>query len=339
MAKQLIGSLSQEALRTLEEMGRHHRYADFRFRARGIVSLHAQCKPETIAQVLGVSVHSVYNWAKWWREDGLSGLLNGHKGGRPAKLTAELVDHASAIAAAEPLALAGIKQRLQECHPDAPDFSLYRLSARLKQRGLRFKRCRLSLKKKRPERDFAGEKANLDKLKEAAREGRIHLFFADASGMSTVPHVQRAWSLVGQPHRADACGPRKRVNILGALDYAANTLTYTLHEASIKRPDVVAFIDRLAQPHRDGKLTFVVLDNASIHRHIDAEKIRTWLGNHQLILFPLPPYSPELNLIEILWKQAKYYWREFTAWSKQNLLREVNDIFQAYGEKFEISYA
>lgn len=147
MAKQLILPLTQEELKTLEEMGRHHRYADFRFRARGIVSLHGQCKPGMIARVLGVSEHSVYNWAKWWREEGLTGLLNGHKGGRPAKLTTEVVDSASEIAAAEPLTLAGIKQRVRERHPEAPDFSVDRLSVRLKEHGLRFKRCRLSLKK------------------------------------------------------------------------------------------------------------------------------------------------------------------------------------------------
>jgi transposase len=150
MAKPLIASLTHEELRTLEEMGRHHRHADFRFRARGLVALHAQCQPGTIAQVLGVSVQSVYNWAKWWREDGLAGLLNGHKGGRPVTLTAELVDSAVEIATAEALPLAGIKQRMRERHPQAPDFSLDRLAARLKERGFSFKRCRLSLKKSAP---------------------------------------------------------------------------------------------------------------------------------------------------------------------------------------------
>jgi transposase len=195
------------------------------------------------------------------------------------------------------------------------------------------------VKKKRPERDFAEEKADLGKLKDAARKGQIHLWFADQSGMSAIPNVPRSWSPRGQPHEADASVTRKRVNILGALDYAANTLSYTLHEESIKRPDVVAFLDRLAHQHRDGKPTFVVLDNAPIHRHIDEEKIRTWLCDHQLILFPLPPYSPELNTIEILWKHAKYHWRKFASWAKPDLLREVNQIFQGYGEKFKIRYA
>lgn len=147
VAKQLIPSLTQVELTTLEEMGKHHPYPDFRFKARGILSLNAQHKPELIADVLGVTKQSVYNWAKWWRQDGLAGLLDGHKGGRPVKLTAKLVESAVAIATEEALTLAGIKQRVLERHPDAPDFSLDRLAARLKERRFSFKRCRLSLKK------------------------------------------------------------------------------------------------------------------------------------------------------------------------------------------------
>lgn len=47
----------------------------------------------------------------------------------------------------------------------------------------------------------------------------------------------------------------------------------------------------------------------------------------------------ELNLIEILWKHAKYHWRKFTTWTTKNLLREVGEIFEGYGSKFEIRYA
>ena len=77
----------------------------------------------------------------------------------------------------------------------------------------------------------------------------------------------------------------------------------------------------------------------TFHHHIDAEKIRRWMLDHQLILFHLPPYSPELNPIEILWKQAKYHWRKFTTWTKSDLFREANEILHGYGDEFEISYA
>ncbi|QFY42194.1 hypothetical protein F6R98_05735 [Candidatus Methylospira mobilis] len=42
------------------------------------------------------------------------------------------------------------------------------------------------------------------------------------------------------------------------------------------------------------------MDNASIHHSIEQEITDRWLVDHRLVLLYLPPYSPELNLIEIL---------------------------------------
>lgn len=142
MAQELIAPLTDQQLLTLTEVGRRHRFGDFRFRARGVIALNARIKPRLIAQVLGVSEKSVYNWAKWWREEGFDGLFDGHKGGRPAILTAELVASAIDIASAESLTLASIKRRVLERHPQAPDFSLDRLAARLNEHRRPFKRGR-----------------------------------------------------------------------------------------------------------------------------------------------------------------------------------------------------
>lgn len=43
------------------------------------------------------------------------------------------------------------------------------------------------------------------------------------------------------------------------------------------------------------------------------------------------PYSPELNLIEILWKQAKYHWRSLVTWARKNLRKEVQALFDGFG--------
>lgn len=175
-------------------------------------------------------------------------------------------------------------------------------------------------------------------MKQAASEERVHLLYLDESGMSNVPNVQRAWSPLGVPHSADASVSRRRVNILGALHYGKNQLEHVLHEGSVKRDNVIAFIDQLALTY-SGKPIIVILDNASMHHHIDEEKQREWLIKHQLMLWHLPAYSPELNLIEIVWKHAKYHWRKFTTWSKENLLEEVGNVFREYGVKYQISYA
>ena len=133
---------------TLEEMGARHRYAAFRLRAKGILSLNARHKPALIAVILGKTPQSVYNWAKWWREDGLVCILDGNKGSPPTKLTPAMLDTAEAVARQAALTLEEIKRRVCVEHPQAPDFSVGCLSAGLKGRGWSFKRTRLSLKKR-----------------------------------------------------------------------------------------------------------------------------------------------------------------------------------------------
>lgn len=147
MRQTLIMPLTAEQLLILGQVGRRHHFSDVRFRARGILALHARLKPGLIAQVLGVSEKSVYNWAKWWREDGYEGLFKGHKGGRPAVLTAALIASAIEIAADDSLSLADIKLRLLERHPHAADFSLGRLAVRLREHRAPGKRGGPALKK------------------------------------------------------------------------------------------------------------------------------------------------------------------------------------------------
>jgi transposase len=57
----------------------------------------------------------------------------------------------------------------------------------------------------------------------------------------------------------------------------------------------------------------------------------------RFILLFLPLYSPELNLIEILWKQAKHHWRAFATWAKQDVLQEVQALLGGFGTQFKFS--
>jgi transposase len=72
-----------------------------------------------------------------------------------------------------------------------------------------------------------------------------------------------------------------------------------------------AFIERFADPQR---LTLVFMDNARIHHSewFQAQRER-WLLKRVVVCY-LPTYSPELNLIEILWRKLKYEWLPLTAY-------------------------
>jgi transposase len=58
-----------------------------------------------------------------------------------------------------------------------------------------------------------------------------------------------------------------------------------------------------------------------------------------MVLFYLPPYSPELNLIEIVWKNAKYHWRRFVTWTKETIDAEIEKLLDGYGSEFQIEFS
>lgn len=175
-------------------------------------------------------------------------------------------------------------------------------------------------------------------MQTAALANQLSLFYLDESGFSNIPNVQRAWAPKGKPHAADASSGRQRVNVIGALEFNSGRLWYDLHSQAVKRPQVTELIDRIARREQRMPLTVVVLDNATMHHHFDSDKLDEWLIEHRLILLHLPPYSPELNLIEIVWKHAKYHWRRFITWSKEQLREEVAKLMDSVGHQFQIRF-
>lgn len=94
---------------------------------------------------------------------------------------------------------------------------------------------------------------------------------------------------------------RKRINILGALNFNQMDTITTLTEESCNSVKVVEFFEKIKETYSNKNIV-IVLDNASYNRSIYTRKYAEYYG---IELFFLPPYSPNLNLIERLWKFAK----------------------------------
>jgi transposase len=87
------------------------------------------------------------------------------------------------------------------------------------------------------------------------------------------------------------------------------------------------------------KRTVIVVDQASIHTS-DAvqDKLEEW-QQRQIEIFQLPSYSPELNLIEILWRFIKYEWIEISAYhSWQSLVQYVEKVLREFGQSYVINF-
>ncbi len=62
------------------------------------------------------------------------------------------------------------------------------------------------------------------------------------------------------------------------------------------------------------KPTTLVIDNASTHTsHEFNDILKGWKGKG-LTIYRIPPYSPELNIIEMVWRKIKYEWLPFSAY-------------------------
>lgn len=87
------------------------------------------------------------------------------------------------------------------------------------------------------------------------------------------------------------------------------------------------------------KRTYVLLDNAPVHRSQEfIVHMAEWVKRGLIVKY-LPSYAPELNLIEILWRFMKYYWLPFSAYmSFQCLLQAIEEILARFGTDYTIAF-
>ncbi len=114
-------------------------------------------------------------------------------------------------------------------------------------------------------------------------------------------------------------------------------IQYHITEGSIKTIELVKYLDNFCKIIT--KRTVIVLDNALIHRSkLFKSKISHW-QNQDLYIFFLPPYSPELNKVEILWRFIKYKWLPLDAFLNfQNLKERLNLVWNDIGSKWCINF-
>jgi transposase len=77
-------------------------------------------------------------------------------------------------------------------------------------------------------------------------------------------------------------------------------------EENINTEFILNFLEQLS--FKISRTTFIVLDNARIHKTKDSRQRIPYWQKRGLFLFFLPPYSPHLNIAETLWRELKKEW-------------------------------
>jgi transposase len=135
---------------------------------------------------------------------------------------------------------------------------------------------------------------------EEARQGLRQVLFVDAAHFVHASLLGVLWCLARMCVRA-ASG-RKRYNVLGALDCVTHQLSTVTNHSYINSSSVCSLLRAVAAAATPGIPITLVLDNARYQKCALVQDLAKQLG---IELLYLPSYSPNLNLIERVWKFVK----------------------------------
>lgn len=319
-----VRELSDEDRNWLIETWKGHRMHSTRVRALAILMSHRGCTIIEIASMLLVDEDTARKWINRWFNGKRENLEDEHRSGCPSLLTED--EQAATV------------EMIKE-HPSEPKVVINMINDQFgktigrdtlrriaKKAGMRWKRFRKSLKNLRDPLAF---QAARDELARLSGNPEINVAFFDESTFSLTAVVPYGWQPVGERTEIELSGKRSSIHVLAIENESGLTTSY-LHLGSINGSTIVEVIDDFARHIR--KPTVLVLDNASPHTCKEVLSHKQSWEDLGLVLYPLPPYSPELNAIEHLWKSVKYSQLPAAAWhGLDSLLQNLTSIFSRLG--------
>jgi transposase len=134
---------------------------------------------------------------------------------------------------------------------------------------------------------------------DAAQAGKGHVFFVDAAHFVLGTYLCCLWSF--ERIFVRAASGRQRFNVPGAWNAVTRELIAVTNTTVVNTITMCELLRKIAALGLSGPIT-LVLDNARYQRNAVVQDLAKGLG---ITLLFLPSYSPNLNLIERLWKFIK----------------------------------
>lgn len=169
----------------------------------------------------------------------------------------------------------------------------------LRRSGLRCQKVAQIPAKADPERQQAFLEEHLEARLEEAREGQAEVWFVDAAHFVMGAFLGWLWTKARVFVRTPS--GRQRFNVLGALNAVSHSIETVTNTTYITSSQVCQLLRQLREQAGE-RLVTVVLDNARYQR---CQLVMLCAAQLEIELLFLPPYSPNLNLIERLWKFVK----------------------------------
>ena len=308
--------------RELAELRTAHRQVrDVReaYRINAVILLGQGRTVADVADALLFDPDTVRSYFKRYKEGGLDGLLRMSYAGSEALLDAaqlaELDAHLQTRLYPSSEAVARwVEERWGVRYtPSGMTALLHRL-------GYRYKKAKLTPGKPDAER----QQAFVENYKHI-KEGGDPIYFMDATHPQHNPVIGCGWIKRGEDFPIKSNTGRRRLNINGAIEIATYSAEIRF-DVTIDAASTIALFEQIEKAHPNATRIVVICDNARYYR---SRAVQEYLTTSRIHLEFLPPYSPNLNLIERFWKFFK----------RQVLYNRYYETFEKYKDACQQFFA
>ncbi|AWM34470.1 IS630 family transposase [Hymenobacter nivis] len=293
-------SLSAPERAQLRQWQKQRRDNEGNVKVTVVLMLDAGWPVSTVAETLGLDEATVYRYAAAFAELGLAQYLAHEQPGYWGLLTSAQLAHLCRE----------VNTHLYTDCKNLQDWLRRTYQVAYSRSGLTdlLHRLGFTYKLTTPVPCQANAEAQTDFLDElAVREAHVErgeavLYYADAAHPTHNTRCTRAWCEVGKERPLLTVSGRERVNLNAALNAYDPTQVLLAETSCVNAQSTRRLYEQLLAAHPDKARVYVICDNA---RYDKNKELRAWLADKLICQVFLPPYSPNLNLIERFWKYLR----------------------------------
>lgn len=291
-------TLSKEKIAELEKLHRSLRDKHQADRVKAVIALSKGWSAAQVAQILLFDEKTSRHYFERYQQGSLQALLDDNYSGAEPKLNAHQMSELEGYL--EEYILPDAKSVI--AHIDklyGVRYSVSGVTDMLHRLGFSYKKPTHVPGKQDPVKQQAFVR-QYDRIK--ARKGENDpIYFADATHPQHNSIPSYGWIKKGQEKELKANCGRQRLNINGAINIETLEPTTGFYD-TINADSAIDLFSKIEAKHPDAETIYIIVDNA---RYYHSRLLKKTLKETKIKLIFLPPYSPNLNLIERYWKFFK----------------------------------
>src|ERR1700751_204045 len=279
-------------------------------RERAVRNVQNGESPEIVARIIGVNRSTMYGWLAQYRRGGWRALKAKPLFGRPRKLDGKKLKWIyDTVTQKDPLQLKfafalWTREMVAKLIKDRFNISLSVVSVGrlLAQLGIT---CQRPLHRALEHDEALVQqwlKQEYPKIKALAQREKADIFFGDAAHIRSDHHAGRTWGKKGETPVVLSTGARYGMSLISAITSRGHMRFMIKEKGGVNSDAFIEFLKRLMIGSKNK--IFLIVDNGPAHVSKKTKAFVAGLGG-RLRLFSSPPYSPDRNPDELVWKHLK----------------------------------